>query len=310
MRVRTKTACKSRGKALLGILMAVLMMESGGMAAGLKKIQKESPDMIAGHKTSGQDRMYDSHTIFDYINGAGEVYRSYGMKKCFSRRYLKNGEPSILLDIFEMGTSEDAFGVFTHDLGGRSLNIGQGARYRSGWLRMWKDRFFISIYSETGDDTHFSSMKALAAHIVDRIERQGETPSILSQLPEKGLQSDTIRFFHDQFILNAHYYLSYENILNLGSETDAVLAEYRLDKEDAIFLVIQYPSVNLAREAYAAFRQNYLPDAEDGSVKQIEDGGWCGVRNKENAVAVVIKADSRSLLETIFDEWRRMDAKK
>jgi len=47
-----------------------------------------------------------------------------------------------------MGTSEDAFGVFTHDTDGDRIDIGQEARYRPGWLSFWQNRFYVSIYLE------------------------------------------------------------------------------------------------------------------------------------------------------------------
>ncbi|MFC1868442.1 DUF6599 family protein, partial [Thermodesulfobacteriota bacterium] len=47
-----------------------------------------------------------------------------------------------------MGSSKDAFGVFTHDQDGDALDMGQGGLYNYGWLRFWKGRFFISIFAE------------------------------------------------------------------------------------------------------------------------------------------------------------------
>ena len=35
------------------------------------------PREIYGWQAKGKDEFYDPQTIFDYINGAGEVYRSY-----------------------------------------------------------------------------------------------------------------------------------------------------------------------------------------------------------------------------------------
>ena len=35
-----------------------------------------------------------------------------------ARRFHKDGKPDIVVDAFDMGSSEDAFGVFTHDLDG------------------------------------------------------------------------------------------------------------------------------------------------------------------------------------------------
>ncbi|MGZ5499403.1 MAG: DUF6599 family protein, partial [Candidatus Aminicenantales bacterium] len=90
--------------------------------------------ITAGPWLSEADQVFDARTIFDYIDGAGEVYRSYNMKLLVSRRFHKDGKPDLVVDAFDMGSSEDAFGVFTHDLDGEDAGIGQGSTYKAGLL--------------------------------------------------------------------------------------------------------------------------------------------------------------------------------
>ena len=87
-----------------------------------------------GPYVSEADQTFDAETIFGYIDGAGEVYRSYNMKFLVSRRFHKDGKPDIVVDLFDMGSPEDAFGVFTHDLDGEDAGIGQGSNYKAGLL--------------------------------------------------------------------------------------------------------------------------------------------------------------------------------
>ena len=82
----------------------------------LTALQSALPEQIDGWKASpGEDRSYDRETIFDYIDGEGEVYNAYNMRRCVTRRYEKPEGPQIVMDLFDMGSSKDAFGVFTHD---------------------------------------------------------------------------------------------------------------------------------------------------------------------------------------------------
>jgi hypothetical protein len=70
------------------------------------------------------------------------------MRQCLSRRYAASQRPAIVLDVFDMGTSQDAYGVFTHDPAGEAVALGQDGRLRPGWANFWKDRFFVSIYAD------------------------------------------------------------------------------------------------------------------------------------------------------------------
>ncbi|NIO16415.1 MAG: hypothetical protein GTN70_05380, partial [Deltaproteobacteria bacterium] len=59
---------------------------------------------------------------------------------------------------------------------------------------------------------------------------------------------------------NYHYYLSDENILELGPHTDAVLAAYRRDGKGARLLLVVYPDGQAAARAHASFLRHYLPE--------------------------------------------------
>ena len=98
--------------------------------------------------TIEEDQVFDAETIFKYVDGAGEVYRSYNMKSLFARRFAAKGKPALVVDLFDMGTSEDAFGLFTHDLDGEDAATGQGSTYKGGLLSFWKGRYFASVYAE------------------------------------------------------------------------------------------------------------------------------------------------------------------
>jgi len=91
-------------------------MVSITFAATLESFGEALPEKVMDWTKSGEDQIYDDRTIFDYIDGAAEVYRAYGMKRCFSRRYSGPEGSAMILDIFEMASPQDAFGVFTHDL--------------------------------------------------------------------------------------------------------------------------------------------------------------------------------------------------
>ena len=266
----------------------------------LKDLQSRLPDKIHGWVVEGEDRIYDTETIFDYIDGAGEVYRAYQMKACLSRRYHKEGDSPIVVDIFDMTSSKGAFGVFTHDQDGESVDIGQGGLYRSGWLSFWKNHFFISIYMEEEGAEAKKAVFKLAKLLDASIEGKGRLPEILSFLPEEGLIERRIHYLQNHIILNTHYYVSDTNILNLGPETDVVLAGYRRGENQARLLLIRYGSSKQATRSYERFRRLYLPEATGSEAVLLENGKWCAVALKDRLVSVVLEADSRPLAERLI----------
>lgn len=277
-----------------------LPMVSSSDAGRLEELQKALPEKVMTWIKAGGDHLFDPETIFDYIDGAGEVYRAYNMQRCLSRRYVSDQNPALILDLFEMASSYDAFGVFTHDSDGEELPIGQGAVYRSGWLGFWKDRFFVSLYAEEETDAAKEALKTLAGKTASLIKKEGPKPQILSRLPKKGLQVRSIRYFHDHPVLNLHYFVSTENILRLGRRTEVVLAVYQRKEGAAQVLLGNYPDEETAKEAYSNFLKHYLPDADSSGMALLENKKWCAISVKGSFLAVVLEAESREMAKDLL----------
>ncbi len=272
-----------------------LLMTQSTHANTLTTLQSALPREINGWKAVPKDRIFDQSTIFSYINGGAEVYKAYDMQGCFSRRYVISDGPAIMLDIFDMGSSQNAFGVFTHDTDGKVVAIGQDGRLRPGWLSFWKYRFFVSVYAEDDTQAAQKAIHALGERVAGAIQDRGEKPRILSRLPAGGLQSENIRYLRNPILLNYHYYISDENLLQISGNTDVTLATYRIDEQNAIMMLVEYPDSSKAAESRERFLKFYLPDADRSGKARLESGKWAAVKGHKQLLAVVLEADSREL---------------
>jgi len=251
------------------------------------------PQEINGWQAAAKDEIYDPQSIFDYIDGAGEVYRSYNFKQLLARRFTKEGKPDIVADLFDMETSKDAFGVFTHDLEGEEAGIGQGSTYNGGLLSFWKDRFFVSLYSEEETEDTRKALFALGEKVASSIKKEGKRPDIVSLLPSENLAEKSAHYFHNHLILNYHFYVSDENILLLDQQTEAALGIYREDDEKSYLLVVRHPEVNKASQAYKSFMQSYMPDATELGLVQTEDLKWTATKLHQDFIIIIFNAPSR-----------------
>jgi hypothetical protein len=278
---------------------AILMVRNGA-ANSAEKLYNKLPVQVSGWTAEPQDRIYDKNTIFGYINGGAEVYKAYNMRSCFSRHYTIANGPAMILDIFDMGSSQDAYGVFTHDTDGEVIDIGQDGRLKPGWLSFWKNRFFVSIYVQEDTVAAQKALIDLAGQVAAGIPEPGAKPTILARLPSEGLQSHSIRYLHHPVLLNYHYYLSDENILRISDQTDVALATYRINNQHAILLLIVYPDSEKAAGSRVSFLEHYLPDADPSGAALLENGKWTAVQKMGRFVAIVLEADSRAFAEQLL----------
>lgn len=247
--------------------------------------------------TIEEDQVFDAETIFNYVDGAGEVYRSYNMKSLFARRFAAKGEPALVIDLFDMGTSEDAFGVFTHDLDGEDSAVGQGSTYKGGLLSFWKGRYFASVYAEDETPKTKQAVVGLARKIDGAIREIGEKPALVSMLSPEGLQARDTRFFHNHSVLNYHFFVADENILQLDQTTAAVLASYGDKAVRSRLLVVRYSGVAKAEAGLDSFIKAYMPDAKGAGIVRTEDGNWTAARRKDRLVIIVFQAPTREFAE-------------
>ncbi len=286
---------------LLTIL--VLFMTKTSHANTLKDLGARLPRQFKSWTAEPKDRLYDEETIYSYIDGGAELYKAYNMRQCLSRRYTATKEPSIILDIFDMGTPDDAFGVFTHDTDGNLIDIGQDARYRTGWLSFWKHRYFVSIYLEEETVAAEKAVKALGREVDASIAKKGFRPRILQKLPSEGLLSNSVRYLHHPLVLNYHFYISDENLLNLSPKTEALLANYKVGTEAARLLLISYTNLKVAKKSMKSFSKYYLPDADKTGFSKIENGKFAAAFLKDKLLTIILESDSRRLAERLLEPF-------
>lgn len=274
----------------LFIFLMILLISSG--AAAMDNLSDLLPDQVNGWEKQ-EDQIYNKETLFEYINGGAELYISYGFKEVLSRKYIKSGQPDILVELFDMNSSTNAYGIFSHSREEIDTTYGQGSQYTFGLMLFWKDHYLVSIMASPETEESKQAVFALAQTIDDAIPFEGQIPEIISLLPKENLIPESVRYFRHYIWLNSHYYIADNNILNIDETTHAVLAKYLNNGKQSILLLVNYLNNKKATKAYNSFKQQYLPELIDENIVKMEDGTWTGCRLDDGLVSVVFNATKK-----------------
>lgn len=224
------------------------------------------PDEVAGWRAGDPDQVFDTETIFSYIDGHAEVYLSYGMKRCFARRYTgPEDEPDIIVDLYELASDADAFGVFTHDRDGEEVEVGQDGLYRHGWLSFWTGAWFGSVYAEGETEASKRAVLALGQASAAALGEGGVRPALVAELPAEGLDPRSVKYLHAQEILNGVVYIGYENPFLLAPDVNAVIGHYDLAGGSAWLFLVDYPDEATAIQAEHRALGESLPIRRQGA---------------------------------------------
>ncbi len=256
------------------------------------------PERIAGWTRGDSSVAYDRETIFDYINGAGEVYRSFAFSHVVVAVYAGPEGPDITVELFDMGNPADAYGVFSYAREREESGLGGGYEQKGRVLCFWQDRYYVCVASEERTDDSDRVLMEVARAISERMPPASNPPDLLTLLPGTGRVAFSDRYFHLHQSLNYQYYLARENVLNLGPETDAVLARYA--PGSTYVLLIDYKSERDAAAAAAAFKQGYLPDSGGSQTVQTENGKFSSYERRDRYVVVVLDAESETAADDLL----------
>ncbi len=289
------------------------------------------PKTVGGWTKSDSTQLISPQTIFKYMNGGGELYLAYRFDHLYVCHYEAKGQDKILVEVYHMKTTDDAFGLLSLDWGGEPVilmsSAGKGpekifdseiappsrALYGGGLLRIWSGTLYCRImaYRETPEARKaiISLGRTIAAH-----RSKANPPEILKVFPGTvgknwKLRKDRIGYLRSHLVLNSLYFISFKNILDLDLSTEAVTAPYENDIKPTMrtqALVIKYPSPMKAQQAENRFHDAYLPEQakpsgnNKTSIFNIEDG-WLGYRLNGNCLTIVFGAPDHKAAKRIME---------
>jgi hypothetical protein len=265
----------------VSILLALVMMP----LAGFDNIF--FPPAVQGWTLAAAAENYAPENLYLYIDGASELYISYGFNGLVTRKYEKPGLPEIVVDFFDMGSPANAFGIFAHSQERPDREIGQDSEYLDGLLRFWKGRYYVSLQCSPETPESRAAVLELGRRLAAQIQVAGERPVVLELLPGPGLLPSTIRFFHHHAWQNTYTFISTDNIMGIGPGSQAVLAKYAQDEQRPVMLLILYPNQAAAGDAFAALRRKFSLPAGGAGTVMLEDGKYFAACLEGNTVAAV-----------------------
>jgi hypothetical protein len=301
----------------LGFLsfLAALLVPSGHSVGKEKMDAKISwPSGTSGWQWDRQERSFAGKALYNHIDGAAEVYLAYRFQKVTVRRYARTGNPDILAEVYRLGSSEDAYGIFSLERQDPEAGIGQGSEFGGSLLRFWKGPYFVTVLGNgTGGELE-EAVLALGKELAEGIRETGPPPRLLDFL--SGLDSlpppDRVCFARSHVLLNRCFFISHQNILRLGPDVEALLARYPGEKNRLRLVLVRYPTDARARTALSGFQAAYLPEnVPAGNAVRTEDGTWTGTARYRNYVAVVFQAGEKAEAEHLLsDLLKRLEKEK
>ena len=228
-------------------------------------------DALPGWTPVGDVETFSSENLYDLVDGQAESFFAYGFEQVATRSYENVEGTALRVEIWQLATPADAYGLFTASVAGTRVDVGNDGDADPGRrLAFWQDRYAVQVHAR--QQVPDADLRRFAEAVSAALPPGGERPALVDQLPPEGLVERSVRFFHEEISIQDQLWLGGENLLGLSPQTDGVLARYDVGGTVVHLLLVQYPDAEAASAGQAALEGGQV----DGLVSANARGGLLG----------------------------------
>jgi len=243
------------------------------------------PQEISGWVMDGDIQTYAGNKIFDFIDGAGEVFMKYNFVVVSAAEYKGPGDAAMSVRVYKMKTCEDAYGIYAYHRPAKAelLKVPQ-AGFASGITAgLWRDVYYVEIQGIEDKPGVGAAVKEFVSVMAARIPGEGNLPMLFKVIQVDGFQPDSIRFVRSNLALKNLHFVSNDDILKLDEGALLVFADFVLKGRSFKAFAILYPTQAAAEQSAAAWAKalGANPQGEATWFKQSGKaivGVWAGIK--------------------------------
>ena len=203
--------------------------------------------------------------LYDYMNGAAERYLSYGFVQALHLRYEVEGDDrsGITLDLYDMGSDQGAFGIYSMGRRRDSPASGWGTEgsIRANAAQAFQGRIFVHGVADYDEPSAVSTLHGMIRDVTGKIPGEDSWPAVLDPLPDHGLMARS-----EQYVA--------ADLLGHSFLPGGVLATYRIGDHEARLFFSDLGSAARAREAVALLEDRRAARVDVESTPSPGAGGF------------------------------------
>jgi hypothetical protein len=199
-------------------------MPSLSSAALLLLALLPGPNAVPDWSLHEQPRTYAAANLYQYIDGAADLFISFGFRRVVVGDYVYSGEDEgwITVDIYDMESPLHAFGIYHAEKPPQvqALPIGTQCYSSESMIAFWQGRYYVKVMLIFGE--HAPALRAFALTTAGKLPARAQIPPELKRLPVTDRIPGSERYIKQSAL--GHKFLTEVISANYGSdETVATL---------------------------------------------------------------------------------------
>jgi len=202
---------------------------------------------LTGWEIVGQPALFDASTLYLHVNGEDGLYISAGFERLTSIELKEDrrGGATVVVDVYELGSTLSAFGIYSrlHDEAALVPGAGASACLFETLAVMYKNRYVVKITADptrgSGDD-RARLLTALIGRVAEALPGTTAPPCELACAAHEGLVAGSMTYVEQA--LNGHDFLP-----------GGLQADYRIAGDEARLFLSSFPDAGTAAAAFQRY---------------------------------------------------------
>jgi hypothetical protein len=202
------------------------------------------PD-VPGWKKDGPPEIYQPANLYEYIDGAAELYLSYGFEELAVQNYQDKQKTALTVEVYRHRDAAHAFGIYSQEKPPQGPFQAVGAQ---GYGDALSFNFIggpyyvkINFLGKAADSA--AQLKAFAIRVAARIPPPIALPAVLKCFPATGKVADSEKFAARNFLGQSFLHSGFTADYTAGSQTRQLFLLEGTDPADARAMVDKWAAL-------------------------------------------------------------------
>jgi hypothetical protein len=170
--------------------------------AGSPELAGLAPRLDAWTRTE-EPRSFFPESLFEYIDGAAESYLSYDFRELLVMDLEKKGtEATLTLEIYDMGTPLNAFGIFGAERypENEAVPVGDLGYLEGEALNFLAGRFYVKLLAFGLGEGTAASLRDVGVKVAAGVKPTGGLPALVAAFPKEALVARSEKYIKQNFM--------------------------------------------------------------------------------------------------------------
>lgn len=220
-----------------------------GLAAAAPPSAASLLPEVAGWKKSGQADVYKPSNLYEYIDGAAELYLNFGFEELAVQNYENGKKQEITIEVYRHRDTVHAFGIYSQEKPPQGPFQAVGAQGYGDALsfNFTAGPYYVKLSYLGKSADSAAALKAVAAAVAARIPPPAALPAQLKAFPKAGRVPESEKFTAANVLGQSFLHSAFTVDYSVSGQTRQMILLEGKDAADARAMVDKWAALAKAK---------------------------------------------------------------